>query len=392
MRNLSYEYAAEIIKKLNRAGFEAYFVGGCVRDMLLKRKCSDFDIATSAAPPDIIRAVMPEKAYLTGGKHGTVTVVRNAEHCEVTPYRIDGKYINHRSPENVTFTPLLTEDLKRRDFTINAMAMTPGGDITDPFGGISDIKNKLLRCVGNPKTRFCEDALRILRALRFSATLGFDIERKTCDAVFSEKELIKELSRERVFSELSRLICGDYCDGVIAKFKGILALALNTDENGFSPLPLSPLKKSVSLRLAALLYGNSDYKNILSTLRLSNKQKNDTLFLLDNADVKPETKAHLAHILCSAANENANELVLLKKAISPADGMYFEKMKNDFYKKGILTPSDLKINGAQLSAGLKIYGSDIKKTLCYLFDAAVDGIVLNEYGALLNCAEKFIQQ
>ena len=175
------EKARQIVDCLIEHGFEAYIVGGCVRDFVLGKEPKDWDITTSATPYQV-KSLFP-RTIDTGIEHGTVTVMCGKEGYEVTTYRIDGKYEDHRRPTEVTFTASLTEDLKRRDFTINAMAYNDKEGIIDQFNGIEDLKNGVIRCVGNPGERFDEDALRILRAVRFSAQLGFAIEDNTRKAI-----------------------------------------------------------------------------------------------------------------------------------------------------------------------------------------------------------------
>ena len=193
-----------ILKTLEGAGFAACFVGGCVRDTLLGRPVHDWDITTSALPEEIM-ALFP-RCIPTGIKHGTVTVLLDEESFEVTTFRRDGAYHDGRHPDSVVFVPNLTEDLARRDFTINAMAMHLDGSITDCFDGKADLKRGIIRCVGDPERRFREDALRMLRALRFSAQLGFQIEDDTARAIRENAGLCRLLSRERVCAEAEKTL------------------------------------------------------------------------------------------------------------------------------------------------------------------------------------------
>ena len=193
-----------ILKTLEDAGFVACFVGGCVRDTLLGRPVHDWDITTSALPEEIM-ALFP-RCIPTGIKHGTVTVLLRGESFEVTTFRRDGAYHDGRHPDGVVFVPNLTEDLARRDFTINAMAMHLDGSITDCFDGKADLKRGIIRCVGDPERRFREDALRMLRALRFSAQLGFQIEDDTARAIRENAGLCRLLSRERVCAEAEKTL------------------------------------------------------------------------------------------------------------------------------------------------------------------------------------------
>ncbi len=193
-----------ILTALNEAGYEAYIVGGCVRDSILNREPGDWDITTSATPKEVKDIFM--RTVDTGIMHGTVTVLIDREGFEVTTYRIDGEYEDSRHPKEVIFTPSLEEDLKRRDFTINAMAYSPTDGLVDLFGGMEDIKRKLIRCVGNPKERFSEDALRIMRGIRFAASLGYDIDTPTADAMKELAPSLAKISAERICTELIKLI------------------------------------------------------------------------------------------------------------------------------------------------------------------------------------------
>lgn len=199
---------AFIIEQLNQAGFEAYAVGGCVRDSVLGREPHDWDITTSALPEEV-KGIF-RKTIDTGIQHGTVTVMQNHVGYEVTTYRIDGDYQDHRRPDNVIFTRSLEEDLKRRDFTINAMAYNDRTGIVDLFGGIEDLEEKTIRCVGNADERFTEDALRIMRAVRFAAQLGFTIEPETRKAIGNHTKELSFVSAERIETELTKLLTSDH--------------------------------------------------------------------------------------------------------------------------------------------------------------------------------------
>lgn len=197
-----------IIEILREHGFEAYAVGGCVRDMILNRNPEDWDITTSAKPFEVKKLF--RRTIDTGIQHGTVTVLLEKDHFEVTTYRLDGEYEDNRHPKEVSFTSSLTEDLKRRDFTINAMAYNEQEGMIDLFGGMEDLKKGIIRCVGSAEERFTEDALRILRAVRFSAQLGFEIEEETLEAVKNKAELLHNISAERIRVEITKLILSDH--------------------------------------------------------------------------------------------------------------------------------------------------------------------------------------
>ncbi|MBR1824306.1 MAG: CCA tRNA nucleotidyltransferase [Ruminococcus sp.] len=212
----------EILERLESCGYEAYTVGGCVRDTVMGRSAHDTDITTNALPEQIMTAFSDCKVVPTGLKHGTVTILKNNIPYEITTYRIDGEYKDSRRPENVVFTASLTEDLARRDFTMNAIAMDRHGNIADPFGGKADIADKLIRCVGDPVQRFTEDALRIMRAVRFASQLGFRIEEKTAEAVHAMKDRLKNISMERIRSELDKLLCGKNCVEVLLEYSDVI--------------------------------------------------------------------------------------------------------------------------------------------------------------------------
>lgn len=205
-----------IIDILENNGFEAFAVGGCVRDTILERNPQDWDITTSALPNQVKELF--HRTLDTGIKHGTVTVMLGGIGYEVTTYRIDGEYNDSRHPESVEFTCNLIEDLKRRDFTINAMAYNPRVGLVDAFDGIGDIEKKIIRCVGNPNERFDEDALRILRAIRFSAQLGFEIDELTMSAIKEQAHTLENISAERIRTELEKLMLSDHPDKLITAY------------------------------------------------------------------------------------------------------------------------------------------------------------------------------
>ncbi len=215
-----------ILERLENAGFEAYIVGGCVRDVLLGRTPSDFDVTTSARPEETEKVFEGLRTVETGIKHGTVTVISDGEPYEITTFRADGEYTDGRHPESVSYSDSLETDLARRDFTVNAMAYSPKRGLVDIFGGREDLKNGVLRAVGEPDKRFTEDALRILRALRFAATYGFEVEQKTAISAKKLAGRISLLSGERVFSELKKLLMGDFCERILLNFPEIICEAL----------------------------------------------------------------------------------------------------------------------------------------------------------------------
>lgn len=219
------EKAKQVLRTISEAGYEAYIVGGCVRDSILGREPEDWDITTSATPEQV-KELFP-RTIDTGIQHGTVTVMLEHEGFEVTTYRIDGKYEDNRHPREVTFTPSLTEDLKRRDFTINAMAYNEESGLVDLFGGLEDIGRRVIRCVGNAEERFTEDALRMMRAIRFSAQLGYGIEEETRNAISRLSGNLQTISAERIQTELVKLVISEHPDYLrIAYDTGVTSVIL----------------------------------------------------------------------------------------------------------------------------------------------------------------------
>lgn len=216
--------AAEVVRVLEGYGFEAYYVGGCVRDNLLGVVPKDFDVTTNAMPEQVIECFSSYQVIPTGLRHGTVTVIINHVPVEVTTYRIDGSYTDNRHPEQVAFTASLREDLKRRDFTVNALAYNKKTGLIDYFGGLADLKAKRIRCVGEPCQRFHEDALRILRALRFSSVLSFSVESKTSRAVHEWKGLLENIAKERIAAEFGKMLCGFGIEHVMLEYPDVLEM------------------------------------------------------------------------------------------------------------------------------------------------------------------------
>ena len=216
--------AKSVIDILKHAGYEAYLVGGSVRDCLLGQNSHDIDIATSAYPDEIKQVFTNFKTTDTGIQHGTITILYENFPIEITTFRADGKYLDHRRPNQVSFVQNLEEDLLRRDFTINAMAYDK--KLIDLFGGIDDLKNKLIRAVGEPDIRFKEDALRIMRALRFASQLNFKIEKQTEIAMQNNKELLKGISSERIQKELNQILLGKNAKNVLLKYYDIIAVCI----------------------------------------------------------------------------------------------------------------------------------------------------------------------
>ena len=218
------QFVRTALDRLNECGYEGYIVGGCVRDSLLGKKPHDYDVCTNCTPDKMLEVFANFRTIETGLKHGTLTVLIEGEPVEITCYRSDGEYIGHRKPAQVTFESSLEEDLKRRDFTVNAMAYSPKEGLIDLYGGQGDLEKGIIKCVGEPEKRFDEDALRILRGLRFSSCLGFEIEEKTSKAILEQRELLKSISAERIASELKKLLCGKGARKILLDYREVIAV------------------------------------------------------------------------------------------------------------------------------------------------------------------------
>ena len=283
-----------IIDKIYECGYEAYIVGGCVRDSIIGIEPNDFDITTSAKPNEIKEIFKNDKCLDSGIKHGTISIILDKDIFEITTYRIEGEYKDHRRPENVEYTHLLKEDLKRRDFTINSMAYNEKNNLVDLFGGISDIKHKIIKTVGNPNERFREDGLRMIRAIRFSSKLNFKIEDNTLNAIYENASIIKNISIERITDEFSKIILSDYPNNIIYLFETKLLNHLNiSNEDNEKRLEilkskldiLSYIEKDLVKKLVALEYliieSQLNCKRIYSALRFSNKINKNIEILLN---------------------------------------------------------------------------------------------------------------
>ena len=220
------EHALTVVERLERYGYEAYVVGGCVRDSLLGRSPKDWDVCTNALPEEVLRVFRRFHVIKTGLQHGTVTVMVSHQPVEVTTFRIDGAYTDNRHPDSVNFVSRVEEDLARRDFTINAMAYNPTRGLVDAFGGQEDLRAGIIRCVGEPDARFNEDGLRILRALRFAARYNFGIETETAFSIHRNRHLLENVSVERIFAELKGILVGEGVLGMMQAFPDVFAIII----------------------------------------------------------------------------------------------------------------------------------------------------------------------
>ncbi len=391
-----------IIKTLNDSGYEAYAVGGFVRNNLLGIKVFDVDITTSATPDQMLEVFKNFKVYKTGLKHGTLTINAENENIEVTTYRIDGEYFDNRHPEKVEFVTDLSKDLKRRDFTVNALAYD-GEKIVDLFGGREDLKNKIIRAVGDPYERFSEDALRILRALRFASELDFEIEKQTANAMREKAGLLKSVSVERIFSELGKIIVGKGAERVLLEHREVLfevipelklcdGFSQNTKYHAYDvyehiikSLGYSPCDKTV--RWALLLhdvekpscyvedkfkvghfYGHQQKSAktstvILKRLKADNKLIKDVFDLVYLHDIKTEVhRGEIKKMINNYGEELLEKLALVKIADGLAHAEDYTEFRKMLAEKFINTVREIINNGECYSLKqLKINGNDLKK-------------------------------
>ena len=430
-----------IIETLEGNGFEAYVVGGCVRDAVLGKSPDDWDICTSALPEQIAKCFDGYGIIETGLQHGTITLRVNHKSYEVTTYRIDGAYSDNRRPDNVEFTSSLMHDLSRRDFTINAMAYNPRVGIVDYFDGIADIENRIIRCVGDADMRFQEDALRIMRALRFASVLGFDVEQETADALFRNKELLKNIAVERIAVELNKLIVGDGARNILLSYTPIFEVFIPEissmvgfiqnsnyhylDVWGHTVESIVNSPPDATLRLTMLLhdvakpecytedadgighfYGHPQVSTdmarvILNRLKYDNNtiKTVTTLILYHNIDIIPKEK-YIRRLLNKIGEDMLRKLIVIIRADSLGKSDFrrsdqfkqldeFTKVLDDVIEKQqCFSLKDLAVDGRDLIAIGITEGSEIGATLSRLLDMVIDGSIENEKDVLLNVATK----
>lgn len=423
------------IDVLNSCGFEGYLVGGCVRDSLLGSAPYDFDITTNALPEQIIECFNGYRVIDTGLKHGTLTLVIDHTHVEITTYRIDGEYIDSRRPQSVIFTSSLKDDLSRRDFTINAMAYAPNGEVIDFFGGRQDLKNRLVRCVGNPDKRFGEDALRMLRALRFAAVLGFEIEERTSQSIINNRMLLKNISVERIAIELNKLIVGQKAGDILDKYRDAFAVFIpeiepmfdfdqknyhhNLDVWQHTLKSVASAPQDAVLRLTMLFhdigkpqcfsidakgvghfYGhNKTSAQVCSAIMRRLKYDNTThdtiktLVSCHDITINADEKS-VRRTLNRLGETNMRRLLNIKRADSTAQNPQFTDerlayisrlesiLDNVLQARQCFSLKDLAVDGHDMME-LGIYGSQIGNMLTLLLDMVIDGTIENTRDVLL---------
>ncbi len=377
-------------------GYDLYLVGGAVRDYVLGRENSDYDLTTSALPDEV--KAMFRATINTGIKHGTVTVIYNHHHYEITTFRTEGDYSDSRHPDSVTFVRSLDEDLKRRDFTINALAVNIlTGEIIDRHGGIEDLEKKTIRAIGEPEERFKEDALRMLRACRFSSKLNFSIEEETLLSIKDLHKNIEKVSVERIKDEIDKLLLSPY------PTKGLRYMAQTGLWNTIMPAielnesTLSSLERAKKMALPlealyAVLFAYTDEKrrvNILNTLKASNREK--SLVLLLSSSFDPDTSIRdgetLRRRIKKVGKENVELLIKVRKALGKEDPDYDKAILEEKEKNPPLSIKDLKINGSDLSAIVRP-GPEMGNILNTLLEDVITNPSLNEREVLLRMAEE----
>lgn len=433
------------INLLQSEGFEAYAVGGCVRDSLLGKTPNDWDITTSAKPEDMKSVFTDFHCIDTGIKHGTVTVVIDGEPLEITTFRLDGEYEDNRHPKSVTFTSDLGADLGRRDFTVNAMAYSKKTGTVDLFGGQNDLKNKIIRCVGDPDRRFNEDALRILRALRFASALDFEIEEKTAQSLLKNRALLGNISEERIAKELLKLVCGKGAKRILTDFAPVLFEILpelqpmykNSHDNPHhcydiyehTLIAVESIDPEPTLRFAMLLhdcgkpavkkfdengvahfYGHQRISaeisaQILARLKVSNKFRDEILFLVSNHDRWElyENTGKMPRYLSKFGLDGVLNLLKVMRADVLAQSPEYryrldqiadaeETAKNLAAQKPCLSLSELQINGRTLMDIGIPQGRKLGAVLAQLLDEVIDGVTKNTQEALTTRAREIYSE
>ena len=429
----------EILETLEAAGHRAWCVGGCVRDALLGRAPEDWDVTTAARPEETM-ALFGDRAVPTGLRHGTVTVRTAAGGVEVTTLRRDGAYRDHRRPESVTFTDSLEEDLRRRDFTVNALAVDLRGTLQDPLGGRADLAAGVLRCVGDPDRRFDEDALRILRGARFAAQLGFAIHPDTAAAIHRNRALLGDIAPERIWTELKKLVTGAHAAEVLRAYPDVIGVfwpevlpMVGFDQRNrhhcydvweHTLHALAAVPPEVELRLAMLLhdigkpncftvdekgqghfYGHPAESarlagEMLSRLRADNATTETVVRLVTWHDKNiPRTRSGVARALGKLGERDLRRLLDVKRADNLAQAPEYRAVQGEIDKAEAILDQllaegacvslrQLAVNGRDLLA-LGLSGPAVGRILRTLLDAVLDETLPNQRAALLAAARNY---
>ncbi len=379
-----------IIFEMKKQGHRADIVGGCVRDFCLGKEPDDYDLTTSAAPKETKSVFKNYHTVDTGIKHGTVTLMLDGEPFEITTYRIDGEYTDNRHPSSVTFSKRIEDDLSRRDFTMNAIAYNPYDGLTDPFGGVSDIKSGIIRSVGDAARRFDEDALRILRGIRFASTLGFKIESDTSRAIIEKRELLANVSAERIFVEWKKLLSGNGAFGVLEGYLSVISVFF-PEIKDISKIPENAfLKMSAEERNITLFYYNApdSFSSAMKRLKTDNltasfgKNVIDCLLSLEEGRAV-YSDADIGFLLKDFGEETVLAALRLANLLGICDEAplcHAKKLLSDGFPYRL---RDLAVSGNDLiSVGIK--GSAIGEALDALLDRVILAEVENNKEALLS--------
>lgn len=380
-------FVCKILERLFEAGESAYIVGGSLRDMILGNEPNDFDVATSATPDRVLEIFSDMRTIETGIVHGTVTVLSDGFPIEITTFRVDGDYLDMRRPESVAFTRRIEDDLSRRDFTINAMAYNERDGLIDLFCGAQDIESRIIRTVGEPELRFSEDALRILRAFRFSAKLGFEIEKETLIASKKLGDRLSYIAKERVFSELSGIVVAKDAKKALELMveSGVMRYTLCAYSPSRSATELlSTVENDKILRFAAF-FSDTDSECVrreLSALKTPTKFKNSVANVVDAAKKTYSSREDVTRLKARLGDDTKRALEL-----SIARGNSSLEVLKLLDDKTPYEISQLAIGGRELFA-IGYRGKEIGDMLSALLDRVIAEPRLNEADILLEIAKK----
>ena len=382
-----------VIRRLNDAGFEAYVVGGAVRSWLLGTDIHDYDITTSALPQEVKQVFQGYRTVNTGIRHGTVTVLDHGNPVEVTTYRTETAYTDHRHPDSVAFCRSLREDCARRDFTMNALCYHPEEGIRDFYGGVSDLENHVIRAVGDPNIRFEEDALRILRGVRFAAQLGFQIEAETRAALLEKKDTLSYVSQERITAEFSKTIAAPYAGAVLEEYRSLFVLLI-PELQAYSDAQwrercavISRCPEDVCLRMAVLLSGLDDLScsdRILRRMKFSNRDRSTILNYLETKDMPVDSRIDMRRVM-NRLTVPVSSFLDFRCAEDPSlDRSAPESLAETIQKDGdCYTLKQLSVSGEDLSAA-GLCGEQIAVSLSALLNAVMEEQVPNKKSELMR--------
>lgn len=381
---------SEALMILRSHGFSCYVVGGSVRDALRKVTPNDYDITTNAYPEDMKKCFANYRTVDTGLKHGTLTVIIRSMSIEITTFRIDGEYTDNRHPSEVFFTDNITDDLSRRDFTVNAMAYSPMSGLYDPFGGCEHLKEKIICCVGEPSERFDEDGLRILRALRFASVLGFRIEKATEDAICNQHSLLKNISAERIYSEFCKLINKKGAYDILVKYRCVfeefINICFDDEEYKYRCGCIVKAPEKVTTRLAILFGSRENAINNCERLKTSNADKARITALASLSQSEFRDKISVKRAISLFGNETVLELCDMKKALGEENADAVKDIASSIAESGECTSiAMLDITGNDVMS-LGVVGKNIGIILSELLAAVMEERLPNVKSELVSYA------